>query len=84
MELVSVFSLSLQHGQLAAGRSLTFPLLVFRALLPSHQYKPIRPLVNTEDRALMKFDRHFVSLHWFQEDLENMKWTVVAMIIKKK
>lgn len=49
-ESVSIFPVSLQHGPLAAGRSLTFLVTMFRALLPQCQYEPIRPLVNTEHR----------------------------------
>lgn len=59
-ESVSIFPVSLHHGPLASGRSLAFLLTAFRALLPRCQYEPIRPLVNTEDKVLMKFDGHFV------------------------
>lgn len=34
-ESVSIFQVSLQHGPLAAGRSLTFLVTMFRAQLPA-------------------------------------------------
>ena len=51
-ESVSIFPVSLQHGPLAAGRSLTFLLTTFRALLPPRQYEPIRTLVNTRSNEI--------------------------------
>lgn len=47
-ESLNIFPVSLQHGPLAAGRSLTFILLtIFRGLLSQHQYEPIMLVVNT-------------------------------------